>query len=381
MTPASKATDPNWLSYDLDSLVGNLAEVRQRVGREKAVFAAVKGNAYGHGVLPIARALERAGVSAFMTGAYDEAELLRQHGIKAPIIMFAAALPEGIPRLMEAGLVPTILDRAGAEAAAAAGSVATPGRIYVKLDLGLGRLGVPLEDAETFLAALQRMPTLKVEGLYTHLPFGDEAGRDWAGGRHAAFDDLLGRLEAQALLPPVTQAGASSSVLTGLKDRANTVCVGHALFGFSPFADASLGNCDRFKPVLREIGSRLVQVSLHRQGSDLAIAGLYGIRKPKRIGVAPVGAAHGLQRPLPGTNPWALVRGQRVPILAVSLEHLSLDLDRVEDAEVGDQVLILGRDGEAAIGLDEVAGWSGLSCLDLALAVSGRMTAHYRDDS
>jgi alanine racemase len=130
--------------------------------------------------------------------------------------------------------------------------------------------------------------------------------------------------------------------------------------------------------VLGEIGSRLVQVTAHRQGRDLAIAGAFGIRAGKRIGVAPIGAANGLQRPAPGSSPAALVRGCRVPVIAVSLEHLTLDLDAIEDAEVGDPVLLLGRDGDEAIDLEELAAWFGLSCLHTVVAVSGRLNAHYR---
>ena len=121
-----------------------------------------------------------------------------------------------------------------------------------------------------------------------------------------------------------------------------------------------------------------MQVSDHPQGSDIAIAGSYGIRRGRRTGVAPVGAAQGLARPVPGSRPEALIRGRRAPVLAVSLEHLTLDLSEVEDAAVGDAVLLLGGDGEAAIGLDEFAAWSGRRALDTVLALSGRLAAHYR---
>ena len=190
-------------------------------------------------------------------------------------------------------------------------------------------------------------------------PSATHAGATGPGERFAAFDALLARLEARGLAPPITQAGASASVAAGLTERSNAVCVGHLLYGLSPFADASVADASAYKPVLAEVGSRLVQVSDHPQGSDIAIAGSYAIRRGRRTGVAPVGAAQGLARPVPGSRPEALIRGRRAPVLAVSLEHLTLDLSEVEDAAVGDAVLLLGEDGEAAIGLDEFAAWSG----------------------
>ena len=270
------------------------------------------------------------------------------------------------------------MDRAGLEAAAAAGSAAAPAKVYLKVDMGLGRLGVPPDQVVNCLTSAVVCTTLEVIGLYTHLPFADQAGRAWARARFAAFDALLADLRGRGLLPPVTQAGASSSVLAGFEDQASAVCVGHLLYGLSPFADGSL-EALAVTPVIAEIGTRLVQVARHPQGSDLAIANRFQLRAPKRIGVAPIGAANGLQRPVAGSRPVALVRGRRVPILAVSLEHLTLDLDPVDDAQAGDPVLLLGRDGDEEIGLDALAAWSGLTPLDLVLALSGRLAAQHRD--
>lgn len=373
----SSATDPSWALYDLEILARNLAALRSKVGPDQAIFAAIKGNAYGHGALPVARVLEHEGIAGFMTGSFEEACALRAAGLVKPVVLFAGALPEGIGEVVEAGLIPTIVDMASAKAAAAAGNGGAPAPIFVKVDMGLGRLGIPEDEAEDFLEEISQMTGLSVAGIYTHLPFGDQAGHDWAKGRFDAFDVLLKRLERRNLLPPVTQGGASSSIAAGLKDSANAVCIGHLLFGLSPFSDPSLGALSALEPVLSEIGSRLVQVTAHRQGHDLAIAGALGTREGKRTGVAPIGAANGLQRPVPGSRPVALVRGRRVPVIAVSLEHLTLDLDGVDGAEVGDPVLLLGRDSDEAIDLEELAAWSDLSCLDTVVAVSGRLDARY----
>ena len=370
---------PGWAVYDLDRLRANLAGIRRRIGPDRACIAALKGNAYGHGALPVARALDGEGLAAFMTGSFDEACRLRAERLRTPVVMFAGALPAGMGDLVGAGLVPTLVDRAGAEAAARA---APPGErvpVYVKVNAGLGRLGVPLDAAEGFLDELAAMQRLEVRGLYTHLPFGDARTRDWAEGRLAAFDALLARLAARGRTPPLTQARASACVAAGLSDRANAVCVGHLLYGLSPFVDDSIADLSAYRPVLAEIGSQLIQVSVHPQGSDIAIGGSYGLRHGRRTGVAPIGVAQGLVRPVPGSRPQALVRGRRAPILAVSLEHLVLDLTDIGDAAVGDAVRLLGGDCDAAIGLDELAAWFGMTALDTAMALSGRLTAHYRD--
>ena len=370
---------PGWALYDLDRLRANLAGIRRRIGPGRACIAALKGNAYGHGVLPVARALDGEGLAAFMTGSFDEACRLRAERLRTPVVMFAGALPAGMADLVGAGLVPTLVDRAGADAAARAAPPGEAVPVYVKVNAGLGRLGVPLDAAEGFLDELAAMQRLEVRGLYTHLPFGDARGRDWAEGRLAAFDALLARLAARGRTPSLTQARASACVAAGLSDGANAVCVGHRLYGLSPFLDDSLADLSVYRPVLAEVGSRLMQVSAHPQGSDIAIGGSYGLRHGRRTGVAPIGVAQGLVRPVPGSRPQALIRGRRAPILAVSLEHLVLDLADIGDAAVGDVVRLLGGDGDAAIGLNELAAWFGMTALDTAMALSGRLSAHFRD--
>ena len=370
---------PGWALYDLDRLRANLAGIRRRIGPGRACIAALKGNAYGHGALPVARALDGEGLAAFMTGSFDEACRLRAERLRTPVVMFAGALPAGMADLVGAGLVPTLVDRAGADAAARAAPPGEAVPVYVKVNAGLGRLGVPLDAAEGFLDELAAMQRLEVRGLYTHLPFGDARGRDWAEGRLAAFDALLARLAARGRTPSLTQARASACVAAGLSDGANAVCVGHLLYGLSPFLDDSLADLSVYRPVLAEVGSRLIQVSAHPQGSDIAIGGSYGLRHGRRTGVAPIGVAQGLVRPVPGSRPQALIRGRRAPILAVSLEHLVLDLADIGDAAVGDVVRLLGGDGDAAIGLNELAAWFGMTALDTAMALSGRLSAHFRD--
>ena len=202
---------PGWAVYDLDRLRANLAEIRRRIGPHQGCIAALKGNAYGHGAVPVARALDGEGLVAFMTGSFDEACRLRSEGLRTPVVMFAGALPKGMADLVGAGLVPTVVDWASAEAAARAAPPGETVPVYVKVNAGLGRLGVPLEAAEDFLGELAAMQGLEVQGLYTHLPFGDARGRDWAEriGSPPSMRSSRG-LEERGQTPPVTQARASS---------------------------------------------------------------------------------------------------------------------------------------------------------------------------
>ena len=144
--------------------------------------------------------------------------------------------------------------------------------------------------------------------------------------------------------------------MSGLEDRCNAVCIGHALFGLYPFP-IELACTQELLPVIAQLSSQLIQVTQHGQGADLAIANEFGLDRDRIIGVLPVGLAHGISRPAPGKTCEVLVRGRRIPVLAVSLEHTTVDLTRCPDAEVADTVILLGHSEDASIKLEEYARW------------------------
>ncbi len=362
---------PLWAEYDEDALAQNLAFVRRLAGGRRLI-ASVKANGYGHGAVAMAEALARQGVDTLWTGSIDDALAIRAAGNKARIILFAGPLPSDMPAVLAQDLTPTIHDRAGAEAVAAAARQPTP--IYLKVDAGLGRLGVPLEEAAGLIEAIAGMRNVVIEGIYTHLPFGTAAGRDWAAGRYAGFAALLRRLTGRGIRPAVTQAWASSGLLAGLPDDSNAVCVGHLLYGLSP-VDADVAGAGALRPVLSAIKTRLIHVVRHAAGRDAAIGGQYGQRNARLSGVVPLGLGDGMRNAAAGETASLILRGRRVLILAVSLEHTTLDLTGVDEAAVGDEVIVVGGSDGLANGFRDFARWFGCSELEAVMGFSGRLAA------
>jgi alanine racemase len=356
---------PNWVGVDMGVLRANFEEIVRRSG-DRRVVASVKADAYGHGVVDVSRALVDAGCGSLWTGHIGDALAIRAAGIDAEIVMFGGYTPDQIPGLVDADLVPTVVDLEGAAAAASVGAA-----VYVKVDAGLGRLGVPMHIAGDIIRTMAAMPGLTIAGIYTHLPFADQAGRQWAVGKGGVFSELLDGLARDGVRPAVTQMWGSSGLLAGLPDSTNTVCVGHALYGLSPFSDATL--TDIVLPtVVTEIGSRLIHVG--EQSDDPAVdVGGYLSRGVSRVGVVPFGVADGLHRVGTPSTQHVLLRGQRVPILGNSLEHTVLDLSAVPDAAVGDVVRFVGVDGDHEITVAEWATAAGWGALDAVLATSGRV--------
>ena len=371
-----EAVRPNRAEFDLAALRHNARELRRLAGPESKIIAALKANAYGHGAAAVARALADDGDTfALATGSFEDALAIRNAGVGLPIMMFGGALPEAAPLLLEHDLMPTVYDLAGARvvsgAAIAAGRTAS---VYVKVDAGLGRLGVPLPDALAYIREVQRLPSFRVEGVYTHLSFFDEAEREWARGRMREFDRLLEDLEAAGIEIPVTQGLASSCMVAGLTSRGNAVCPGHLLYGV-PSTDPSVADTSAFRPMLQAIRSRIIHAGPPKAG----MRGLPERDTPSRIGVIPLGLADGYRPAAPGRTPCALVDGARVPIRGISLEHITLDLSVRPAATVGDEVVLLGTSGGESITLADLADWQGTRLHHVLMAFDGRLPAHYID--
>jgi alanine racemase len=369
MATASEPLRPLWAELDFDALAHNLAIARGLAGQRRLI-ASVKANAYGHGAVPVGRELARLGVETLWTGSIDEARAMRAAGIGARLLLFGGYLPVDIPELLQHDLTPTIYDRAGAEAVSAAAS--GPAAIYVKVDSGLGRLGVPLPEAEDLIRAIAALPKLVIEGIYTHLPFGSLAGRDWAREKYEAFVALLARLAARGVKPAVTQVWASSGLLAEMPDVCNAVCVGHLLYGLSTVA-ADVAPASELRPVLTAIKTRLIHVAHHAAGEDIAIGAHYGMKNARVTGVVPLGLGDGMRRAAPGQTMSLLVRGQRAPVIGVSLEHNTLDLTGIDSPQVGDEAIVVGTSNGLSNSAGTLADWFGCSELQAVMTFSKRL--------
>lgn len=361
---------PAWTEIDLSALAANYRTVQRLIGADVRVIASVKADAYGCGAVEVSRAFQDLGAFALATGTVREAVAIREAGVGLPILLFSTYLPDEVPGLLAYDFIPTVHDPAVAEAISRAAP--EPRAVYVKVDAGLGRLGIPLDEAAAAIRRIAAMPDVTVEGVYTHVPFGSRRGRSWAADRLRDFDRLIAALADKGLEVPVTQARASSCVLAGLEDQCNAVCMGHAFYGLSPYGEDGIADLSRLRPVVRSLKTRLIQVAHHGQGSDLGVAELYGLKTGRTAGVVPLGLSSGFLRTNRERPAQVLVGGRRAPIIAVSLEHMTIDLDDVEDARTGDTVTLVGRDGDDEITLGEAAGWHGRRPLEVLQMLAGR---------
>jgi alanine racemase len=344
------ALDPNVFEVDADAVRANVAALRALVGSDCALYAALKCNAYGFGLVETARTLVDAGVDAVPVARVRDAIELRDAGLTMPVLLYAGA--EVTPTLVDAAawyvLTPTLLDIAAAELFSSRLSEELP--VFVKVDVGQHRLGVEPRRLASFAAAVASLPRLRLDGIYTHF----SVPRDPVPASHlekqfALFEACLGEADAAGLSPRVRMAASSSVLRLTSRMTLNAIDPGRIFFGVIPPGPATDGL--PFRSVIRSLRSRLLQVkTLDDDGRrpDPLVAVTPGMR----LGVFALGTGDGLATACGGE---VLVRGRRARIVEpISLEHCRIDLSGVPDARARDEVVVIGRQGDEEITIAEV---------------------------
>jgi alanine racemase len=359
------------MEIDLSAISANLAEIRRRAGAERKVIAVLKADGYGHGCAAVASHLEGCGIDMLAVGSLDDAASIRAAGVRAPTLLLSPLLPEMIGDVLALDLIPTVETRGTAEALIQAAE--EPAEICVKVDCGFGRHGIPIASAFDLVRDIVEISGLRVAGIFTHLPFSDRAGRDWAQGRVRAFRALIHELARAGIRPSVTQALSSSGLLAGFDD-CGWIAAGSLLFGLAPVGPELLEGFagSSFRPALAAIRTKLTHVGARPPGEEAApylrqIAG--------RLGVIPIGI-HQAYRPT-SCEAMALLEGVATPILRPCLESTIIDLSDLPGAAVGADVLVLGSAGGRTIGIDQLAAWQGTNPLSLATALGRGIARRY----
>ncbi len=347
---------PMWATVDLGAITHNVGLIRERAGRPVKLLVPVKANAYGHGAAVVGRHLESLGVDGLATANVDDAIAIRRAGATLPILLYGAQLPDGNRYLLRHDLTPTVHSADGLAAIGALASSA--GRaiaVHLKVDAGMGRLGVRLDEAVAFAREIEASSGLALEGVYTHIPFSDAVGEAWSRRRLAAFCEVVRTIEVDRGAPlRFSQAAASSVLSRGLPDTLNTVAAGHLTFGLHPISGARPED-EGYRKALTGLQASLIQVSRRRRGDDLAGTGPEGLDADATVGVILLGMDNGYRNAPPGTVAHVLCRGRRCAVLSVSAEYAVVDLTDVPGALVGDTVTVIGRDGGEELSVETVA--------------------------
>ncbi len=353
MPYTARPTRPTWLEIDTDAVSDNVRAVRRIVGPGVRVMAVVKGNAYGHGISHIARAAVAGGASMLGLACLSEAHLLKGAGIIAPMLVLGYTPAWQAEEAVRQNVRLTLFDLETAQALdEAAAHIGRPARVHIKVDTGMGRLGILPEEAPDFLAAIARLRGIEVEGIFTHFSAADEEDQTYTYWQLQRFDEVLAI--AQRYLPaiPFIHAANSAALLTLARSRFNMVRVGMLMYGLNPLP--TRGPLPGFRPTITW-KTQIAQVKTLPPGSFVGYGNTYQTMGTERIAVIPVGYADGFRR---APTHWGhvLVRGQPAPIVGrVCMDQTMINVTHIPDVRQGDEVVLIGRQGDAEITVEEVA--------------------------
>lgn len=367
-----------WAEIDLDAVAHNVQAIKAHVGPRVAVIAVVKANMYGHGVVPVARTLLAHGASRLAVHRLVEAIQLRQAGITAPVLVMGYTLPAEAEAVVRWDLTPTVNERHQARALAAAAR--TQGKtlpVHVKVDTGMGRWGLLPEEALPFCRWLGELPSLALEGVFTHFAVADgtgDADRAYTRRQLDLFMGALKELEANGIAVPLRHAANSAATLTLPQAHLDAVRPGLILFGLRPSPDMTLPFS--LQPVLT-LKSRVVRLRTLPAGASIGYGCTFTTERPTRVALVPVGYGDGYHR-LFSNRGEVLVRGRRAPVRGrVSMDQIVIDVSEVPQVALHDEVVLVGRQGEAELSAAEVAGWAETINYEVTTSLLPRVTRVY----
>lgn len=370
---------PTFAEIDLEALRANVGVIRRSVPSRAAVLAVVKADAYGHGFLEISRELERQGVDAFGVAFLAEAIQLRKSGIDKPILLLGGIYPGQERKCVGFGISSAVFSLDQLKAFdLAAGKLYRKALVHLKVDTGMGRLGIPYDQVPALLDALKLLPNIYLEGVLSHFASADEldeSGQYFTRQQAERFSWAVEQVRKAGFAPRYIHIANSAGALLNDYLFCNLVRPGIALYGALPSPDFQ-GRLT-LQPVMR-LKSRIAMLKWVEPSTPISYGRRFTAEQRTLIASVPVGYADGYPRALTNKGQ-ALVRGQRARVSGtVCMDWLMLDVTHIPDVTVGDEVTLMGEDRQGnRVFAEELAEWAGTIPYELFCGISKRVPRVY----
>jgi alanine racemase len=373
--PTTSTFLPSCASIDLTALAHNLNQFRRILSPGCSVMAVVKANAYGHGAVETTKSLIRQGVSRVCVVSTEEGITLRQAGINAPIIVLGPLFREQFADLFAYQLTPVVSDSSVLPALAeAAASLPSSYPVHLKVETGMGRLGISQDEFARAIGAGGFPKSLQLEGLMTHLADTDGASRDATQQQLIRFNEAIETVKAGGFTVPLIHAANSAGAVRFPQAHFSLVRPGIMLYGYHTLPK-SVAVPDLI-PVL-SLRTCIAQLRAVQPGGTVSYNGSFTAKRPTRIAVLPIGYADGLSRRLSNRG-HVLIRGQRAPIAGlVCMDMVMVDVTQISGAAVGDEAVLIGRQGEDQITANDIAEWTGTIPYEVLCSIGPRIPRQY----
>lgn len=367
-----------YIVVSLQNIIENVENMQKEICPETQMIAVIKTDGYGHGSVPVAKALTgHKGLYGFAVATDEEAMELVREGIKEPIIVLGYTFPYAYEEMAVHGIEPTVfrMDMAiqMSEAALKNGKKI---RVHIKVDTGMGRIGVfPDETGLAFVKEVNELPGLEIAGIFTHFAGADEADKTFAYKQLEIFKEFTDKVKSMGIDGFICHCSNSAAIASMPEANMDAVRAGITLYGLRPSEHINLKE-HHLKPVLAFYSS-VVFVKEVQTGFPVSYGSTFVTDKEMKIATIPIGYGDGYPRSLSGKG-YVLIRGQKAPILGrICMDQMMVDVTDIKDVTEGDKVTLIGRDGDEKITADELGALSGRFNYELVCDLGNRIPRHY----
>ncbi len=368
---------PAWVEVDLSAVAHNFRAIRRITAPEAGIMAVVKANAYGHGALEVSRTVLGEGADGLAVAILNEARQLRDAGINAPILIFGYTPPEQLRQVVELAVSQTVFTWEAAKLLnEAAGSLNKTAKIHIKVDTGMARIGFAPDDASVdIIMRISKLPHLEIEGIWTHFAVADSREKDFTRMQYAFFNAFIEKLGQKGVRIPLKHICNSAGLIDLPEYHLDMVRPGICLYGLYPSDEVDKSKL-HLKPAM-SMKARVAFVKPVSAGTTVSYGRTFTVPRDTVVATIPLGYADGYTRAY-SNKAQVLIRGKRAPVIGrVCMDQFMVDAGHIAGVAAGDEVVLMGRQGNEEITVDELAGLLGTINYEITCMVGARMPRIY----
>jgi len=367
-----------WAEIDLDNIAHNVREVRRLAGKRTDIIAVVKADAYGHGTLETVKTLLDNGVTRLAVSMLDEAIQLRKIGIDVPILVLNHTDFRRLGEVLEYGITQTVYSHEMAKALSEeALRHGTKARVHIKIDTGMTRVGFkPGYSAVKDVVAIMKLDGIIIEGIFTHFAVADTKDRSYTQRQFELFMSIIEELNRIGVLIPIRHVSNSAAIMQYPEMTLEAVRPGIILYGIYPSKEVDRSVID-LKPAM-SLKANVIHVKDVESGVSISYGRTFTTKRPSRIATVPIGYADGYSRLLSNRSR-VLINGQFAPVVGnICMDQLMVDITDISgDVKAGDEVVLIGRQGENEITAEEIADLMGTIPYEILCIIGKRVPRVY----
>ena len=368
---------PTVAEIDLRALAFNYRQIQKRIQKGVKILGVVKADAYGHGAISISLKLEHLGVEYLGVAMSDEGVQLRKGGIRTPILLLGGVYPEDVDWVLQYDLTPVVFQKESLHLLAReAGRRTKKVRVHLKVDTGMGRLGVPLRLWPSFLDETKRFPSIEIEGILSHYSTADETEDPFTRKQWNSFQEAVKIAESMGIRYRYKHISNSAGLTAFPSWSGNLVRPGIILYGSYP--SPAFRDVIKLKPVMT-LKTRIGLLKRVPAGEKISYGGTYVTTKESLLATLPIGYADGYNRQL-SNHGQVLIRGRKAPVVGrVCMDYIIVDVTDIPKVSLGDAVVLMGRQGQEQITAEEIAEKIGTISYEVLCLVGKRVPRVYKE--